>query len=477
METRAKKIQITKILRPWLSLVNTDFPEIYLVGGSVRDYFLARSINDIDLASPDPRLAAFQIAKSKNARIVSFEKKADQPCYRVIDRTNRLLILDISQIQGGSICFDLQRRDFTINAMAFRIGPKGKREELIDPLNGLSDLGKKIIRVTGEKAFPSDPVRILRGFRFAAELNFTMDKKTLTEIKIHAESLTSSPAERILSELIKIFSFNNSSNFVKTMENTGSLEKIFPEIKRMKECSQNGYHHQNVWSHSIKVLEKCEYIIKKRSKFFGLHANRVFENLLSDSRLPLIKIGALLHDVGKPQTRAFGKKSDRLTFYGHDKTGEKAVGEIASRLRMSKRDSLFIQLLAKEHMQPSRIANVKTSEKTRVRWFKKVKEDLIPLVILAMADAMSKQGPLSVESEKTKRLKMLTGLVYQYYEKGKSRIEQKNLISGKDIIPIGISPGPAMGVILEKIREAQELGLIKTKDEALAMAKKLNMYH
>ena len=474
METRAKRSRITKILRTWLSLINTDSPEIYLVGGSVRDYFLARSINDIDLASPDPERTAFQIAKSKNARIVLFTKKTDQPCYRVIDRANRLLFLDISQIQGGSICFDLKQRDFTINAMAFRVGPKGETEELIDPLNGLLDLEKKIIRVTGEKAFPSDPVRILRGFRFAAELDFTMDKKTLTEIKIHAESLTSSPGERILYELIKIFSFDNSSNFVKIMDNTGCLEKIFPEIKKMRECFQNGYHHQNVWSHSIKVLEKCEDIIKKRTKFFGPHANKVFENLLSDSKLPLIKIGALLHDAGKPQTRALDKKSDRLTFYGHEKTGGKIVGGIASRLRMSKRDSFFLQLLASEHMQPVRIANDKTSERTRVRWFKKVKEDVVPLVILAMADVMSKQGPLSVESEKKKRLKMLTELVYEYYEKGKSRIEQKNLISGKDIIPLGICPGPAMGMILKKIREAQELGLLKTKDEALAMAKKLN---
>ena len=477
METRAKISQITKILRSWLSRVNTDFPEIYLVGGSVRDYFLARRINDIDLACPDPEQAAFQIAKNKDARIVSFKKKADQPCYRIIDRTNRLLSLDISQIQGESIYFDLKRRDFTMNAMAFKIGPGGKTEELIDPLNGFSDIKKRIIRVTGKKAFPSDPVRILRGFRFAAELNFTMDKKTLAEIKIHAQALTSSPAERIMYELIKIFSLDNSSNFVKTMDNTVSLGKIFPEIKKMKKCPQNGYHHQDVWSHSINVLEKCENIIKKRTEFFGHHADKVFENLLSNSRLPLIKIGALLHDVGKPETRGFSKKSDRITFYGHDKTGEKTVGAITSRLRMSNRDSFFLQMLAGEHMRPAIIINDKTSEKTRVRWFKKVKEDVVPLVILAMADVMSKQGPLSVESGKKKLLKILAGLICEYYEKRKNMIEQKNLISGKDIIPLGINPGPAMGTILKKIREAQELGLLETKDEALAMAKKLNMYN
>ncbi len=473
-KNRIKKLsdkipRITETLCNWLHPLKNNFQTTYLVGGSVRDYFLAQPVNDIDLACHNAKATAMQIVKNRDAIVVPFEKKHDEPCYRVVDRQKRLISLDISPIRGATIYSDLELRDFTVNAMALKIDSNGNHSELIDPLNGISDLENRIIKVAGKDAFRADPLRILRGFRLAAELNFTIEKKTLAEMTIYAELLASSAVERILYELLKIFSVHNSSKFVDMMQNTGVLEIIFPEIRGIKECDQNGYHHQTVWRHSVEVLKKCEFIIKNRIEFFPSTANDLIKNIASESRLPLMKIAALLHDIGKSQTKSLNKKTGRIVFYGHDKKGAELADQIACRLHMSKMDAMFLKTLIGRHMQAADLAEERVNFKTRFRWYKKNKEDVVPLVIIGMADLMSKQGILSLESEKKKKIKMLAGLLSEYYKKIKIKLDQKNLITGKDLISIGIKPGPEMGKILKKIRDAQDMGLVDTKEKALAM--------
>ncbi len=343
-----KKTQ--EILKKWLISLDKDMPPLYLVGGIVRDYLLSRPGKDIDLMCQNAERFARKLAKTRDAAVVPFEKKADEPCYRVVDRQDQDIFLDIAEMRGETVFADMERRDFTINAMAIQIEPGGELRNVIDPLNGRGDLADKIIRVAGQSSIISDPLRILRGFRFAAELGFAIENKTLNIMRDNAQALANVAFERITVELLKIFNTDNPSVFVRQMDNMGILSIIFPEILPMKTCTQNSFHHLDVWNHSLAVLENCEYILNHPEEFFGIHSRKIRENLIINQRSALLKLTAMLHDVGKPATRGVNEETGRITFYGHDKEGKEIIADIACGLRISVQAQKFIQTLIEEHL-------------------------------------------------------------------------------------------------------------------------------
>ena len=467
---------IYEVLKKWLvSIKEDELPPVYLVGGAVRDYLLGRSINDIDLICRNAKQTALKLASHRNAAVISFEKKADEPCYRVVDRGDKNNFLDISPVRGSSIADDLARRDFTINAMAMRIDSTGKPGAVIDPLNGRDDLEKNLIRLTRVEAINSDPLRILRAIRFAAVFGFTIEENTLAVMKNNVALLADVAAERIMAELFKILNTDNSSKFIRLMDSLGILEIIIPEIKPMKGCRQNEYHHLDVWEHSLAALENVEKIIVRLKDNFAQTTKQVAGNLEKGNRLPLMKVGALLHDIGKPCARQIVPGSGKIIFHGHDQTGSKIIAEITRRLKMSKQDREYLQILVGEHMHILNFchsdvrSNVRS--KTCLKWFRKLKDDIIPLLIMEMADIMSTCGPLSGKTKRDELIQRLKEMVCDYYKEIKIIIERKDLISGRDLIELGMKPGPAMGRVLNYIRDARDKGLIKTRSEALVLVK------
>lgn len=219
---------------------------------------------------------------------------------------------------------------FTINAAAIQVKQGGELGEVTDPLNGASDMKQGIVRMTSPEAFLSDPLRILRAVRFAASLGFSIDKATLTAMKTHVKQIENTASERVLVELLEIFRTERSAGFVRMMDDLGLLNIILPEIIPLKGCTQNTYHHLNVWDHSLLVLENCEHILNHLQNIFGAVTPRVSDNLKLHNRIPLLKLTALLHDVGKPKTWAVKEDSGRITFYGHDKEGPKLCPRLPS---------------------------------------------------------------------------------------------------------------------------------------------------
>lgn len=254
------------------------------------------------------------------------------------------------------------------------------------------------------------------------------------------------------------------------MDELGILDVIFPEIRHMKGCTQNTYHHTDVWNHSLMVLEICEYVVNHLQEFFGSVAEEVADNLKPGNRIPLLKLSAMLHDVGKPMTRGVKEDTGRITFYGHDKKGTEIVSQITQRLRMSSRDQEFVRRMVAEHLNVLNLFFYKVRPTTRMRWFRKLKHDCIPIIIMGIGDIRSTLGPASTEERRENHLRWSQNTVKEYYRKIKKQLERHNFITGKDLMDIGMSPGPELGDVLRKIREAQDAGLIRNREAALAMA-------
>jgi len=466
--------QIEHRLGKWLTPICKCLPPLYLVGGSVRDHLLSRTAGDIDLMCRDAEHFARRLADAGNAVVVPFLKKTDEPCYRVVDRQEPELFVDIAEMRGDTVRTDLEHRDFTVNAMAIRIGERGIPEEIIDPLNGREDLTQRLIRIAGPDAFISDPLRILRAIRFAAELGFTIEASTQKAMRAYAGLIGNVAGERIAVELLKIFAHSHAADFVRLMDELGIATVIFPEILPMKECAQNFCHHLDVWNHSLAVLEHCEDILSHTEDNFGHTGEKVRENLSGNNRIPLLKLTALLHDVGKPQTKSEDSLSGRITFYGHDKAGADIISEITSRLRMSARDRSFMQTLEAEHLHILNLSHPEVRPATRMRLFRLLKDDIIPLIILGMADIKSTLGPGSDKAAREHHLRWSEESIGDYYRETKKKLGQKNFVNGNDLIAMGISPGPEMGKLLRKLREAQDTGQVKDRISAIAEAKKLS---
>src|SRR3972149_8279865 len=315
-------------LKKWLYKYPEDTPQLFLIGGTVRDMLLNVPPMDIDLTCRGARDIAYNLANYRNASIVPMEKKPHTPCYRVVDRADSRNYIDIAEIRGETIYDDLMQRDFTINAIAVEVNREGSLAGTVDPLNGSQDIRNKIIKSVRYDAFISDPLRILREFRFSAVLNFDIEPSTLDQIKEFVDLLKTVSGERILSELLLILGTANSALFINQMDQFGILEVIFPEISAMKGCTQNAFHNKDVWGHSLLTMANCEDIIndaaltKDKENPLSLRDremvsvglwDEVAAKIARDNRLPLTKLAALLHDVGKPACRQVNSDTGRIT--------------------------------------------------------------------------------------------------------------------------------------------------------------------
>jgi putative nucleotidyltransferase with HDIG domain len=221
------------------------------------------------------------------------------------------------------------------------------------------------------------------------------------------------------------------------------------------------------------VMENCEYILNHLGEFFGELSAAVAGDLAKDRRLPLLKLAALLHDVGKPAKRAVNPTSGRITFYGHDDVGAEIVAGIAERLKMANRDRDYLRLLVAEHLHVLNLSPPHVNAQTISKWLRQLRDDVIPVVILGISDIKGTLGPDSTEDATTAHISWSRLTLKRYFEVARKQLERKDLVTGKDLIALGIQPGPGMGRILAVLREAQDADEIATKEDALKLAQTL----
>lgn len=456
---------------------------LYVIGGAIRDQILERYSPDIDIVVPSGvDEVALGFARKSGGTYILLDDEPHRKTERVVIKLHDgTFVFDFAEMLGTSIEEDLEKRDFTINAIALPLMDylEGRFDLLIDPFGGRDDIREKKIVVLTDESFRDDPLRMLRAFRFAGQLDFEIDVKTRKSILQNRGRLKEVSWERIRDEFFKILSLSSCIPFIVDMDGLGLLEMILPEILSMRGVHQNGYHHLDVWEHTLLTLENVEGVIKNSEDYFAGYSLKLKEYLDSESvsgrsKEGVIKLATLLHDAGKPET--VSKDVDgRVRFLGHEDAGERIAEKVARRLKLSNREIGFVKDLVGNHMYLINFSFLNSlSQKGILRFFRKHPEEFWAYFILFLADSMAALGP-DVPDDRTPKIKKMTrDMLDKYYHGFKPRAEKPRLITGKDLIDkFDLPPGPFFGRILTKVEEAQMEGSIKNREEAIKYVEKI----
>lgn len=415
----------------------------YLVGGYVRDRLLARPCKDIDVVCvgsgirmaeevaarlhPIPRVAVFKRFGTAMLRYKSWEIEfvgARKESYRQDSRK--------PSVEEGSLEDDLHRRDFTINAMAISLNEKDFGT-LLDPFNGLKDMEERIMRTPLEpgKTFSDDPLRMLRGIRFATQLNFTIAPDTYASITQHHKRLQIISKERISTELNKIILAHQPSLGFRMLFETGLLGQFFPEMVQL---------------HGVETMQGRSH----KDNFF--HTLQVLDNLSKNTDNLWLRWAAILHDIAKPATKKFDPEAG-WTFHGHDAVGANMVPKIFRRLKLPLDNQMrYVQKLVALHLRPISLTKENITDSAIRRLLFDAGEDLDDLMLLCQADITSKNR------EKVKRYLENYELVM---ERLKAVEEEDHIrswqppVSGELIMEtFGITPSREVGIIKNAIKDA-----------------------
>ncbi|NLX19690.1 MAG: HD domain-containing protein [Desulfobulbus sp.] len=458
---------------------------LYLAGGVVRDLLRERVPVDIDLTVPvDASIWAARLSELIGGTFISLKQEEDTA--RVVYHD---ITVDFSAYRQGAdtIVEDLRHRDLTINALAVRLdtlleaspGELCNPVEILDPSTGIADLEQGVLRVVQKESFASDPLRLLRVFRFVSTLGYTVAHETMHLIRRQCSLITTVAAERIAHELDLVLSGLRASATVELMAECGLLWHIIPELAAGIGMVQPETHHLDVWGHSLETLRQMERVLAEPDIFFPEAGGAMAAYLRSPGRCLALKWAALLHDLGKPATRALQTGNEnRITFYRHDQVGARMFDDFARRLKWSNEKRTQVGRLIAEHMRPFHLANLarigRLTLRAAIRMIRKNEELLPGLFVLAMADSLAGRGVLCIKSMETE-----LAMLYQHLEK----IRQLHvapaktvppLLTGNDLIrDLHLSPGPLFKLILNAVEEARMTGEVSDRTAALRFAKTL----
>ena len=356
--------------------------KLALVGGPVRDAILGRLGNDLDFttdAKPDETKSIikkgadsiWETGREFGTIAAQFgETTVEITTYRseIYDRESRN-----PQVRfGESIDGDLLRRDFTVNAMALELTTTPPT--FIDNFNGVTDLLKKVLRTPGspEDSFTDDPLRMMRAARFAAQLSFEVDAAIISAITDMAKRIEIISAERVRDELIKLLMSDNPRIGLSLIVETGLADYILPEVPKLKLEIDEHHHHKDVYEHTIKVLEQA---IELEERLGG-------PNLV-------IRLAALLHDIGKPKTREL-IPGGGVSFHHHEVVGSRMAKERLKRLRFSNEIISDVSALVFLHLRFHGYGTGEWTDSAVRRYIRDAEDQLTHLHVLTRADCTTR---------------------------------------------------------------------------------------
>ncbi len=415
--------------------------DAYVVGGYVRDHYLHRPSTDIDIVVVGSGIEVAQaLADELHAKLSVFKTfgtamlRVHGVEWEFVGARRESYSHDSRkpQVEAGTLEDDQLRRDFTINALAWSLDERDFGE-LVDPFDGMYDLEHGIIRTPCDPdiTFSDDPLRMMRGIRFAAQLGFTLEEETFDAITRNAERIRIVSRERIIAELNKIVLSPVPSMGFELLELTGLLERIFPEMHALKGVERRGQHaHKDNFIHTLKVLDN----VAKRSDDLWL------------------RWAAILHDIAKPLTKSYDPRTG-WTFHGHEVLGSKMVPALFRRLKLPLNEHMkFVQKLVFLHLRPIILSEDMVTDSAVRRLLFEAGDDVEALMTLCEADITS-----GIDA-KVKRYMANFELVRRKMKDLEERDRIRNFqppITGEIIMrTYGIGPCKVIGDIKEIIKEA-----------------------
>lgn len=435
------KFNLTPTESQIIKLIKEQGFFIWIVGGAIRDSLLNRTPKDLDFCTDAIPSEIWEILTKNQIAVINDKTAYKHGIIRVANTDNNLI--DIATLRKDISCDgrhanieftnqieeDLARRDFAINAIAASIDQDGNVSELIDPFEGQDDIEDKLIYCVGEGdpkiRFVEDYLRMLRACRFTAlGRDWHISLYDCMDIQELAPNINNVSKERIRDEILKSLSYPAPANFWRSMQRTGLLDVLFPEITSVIDCKQNKHHnYESVWDHMLRVLE-------------------VACTLTED---PLLRLAAFLHDIGKPNSKTIGDDGE-AHFYSHEVESEKLTKKILERLKFSNKDIAYVCSLVRHHQW--RFTN-ESKDSSIKRWLRDIgKDNWENHFTLRCAD----RGGNVIQQD----MPILTNHMLKIHERI-SNIVQSNAvidiadlaINGDDLIQLGYKPGPIFDKILE----------------------------
>jgi len=332
------------------------------------------------------------------------------------------------------------------------------------------------MKAASDMTFQDDPGRLLRTFRLAAELDFTIDKDTEGLIRRDCHLITEVSGERVREELCDLLETPRAARFVRCLNKLGLLDLIIPELAASRGVEQPKEHFWDVFDHSLETVAAVEQLLQSSTEDEILsivpdlsaiidHFNE--EIAAGRTRKSLLKLAALLHDIAKHRAKAI-EPNGRMRFLGHAQEGASMAASILERLRFSLRERGMITKMIEHHLRPGQLSNVAELPTNRAiyRYFRDTADVGIDTLFLSLADHLATRGPRLEMAGWQEHVRRTQYILSKCFEE-QTTVSPPKLINGHDLMNIfGLLPGPKIGELLEAVREAQASGEISTQEAA-----------
>lgn len=441
--------------------------EGWLVGGTVRDREIGRPAFDADVVvDDDPRQVAGAVASRLG--LPWFALSQEWGAYRVVGSPGHL---DVAAVRGGGVAADLALRDFTLNAMALPLSGGG----LVDPFGGRRDVQHRRLVAVGPRIFADDPLRLMRAVRLAHTLDLTIDPALSDLARSEAGRLPDAAAERVLSEIVLTLDVGRSAAAVGRWADLGLLDVLFPEVTALHGVGQSPFHHLDVYGHTLAAMEQLDEVLAAPGAYFEGSAELLAERLARpvDGVMPrpvALRLGALLHDVAKPQTKAFDDQG-RIMFWGHTEMGGAVAAGICARLRCPVASTSLVRRVVERHLAVGFLqheAPVPARAAVSYLW------DAAPwepeVIMVSVADRLATRGVRTEARHLARHLAVANELMDRWRERTMDGIPRPPVTGDDLMVGLGLEPGPLLGKVLREVRLASEAGEIGDRDAALAAA-------